>query len=52
MTVPAPSHTTWSFEFRPPFVRPIQRVKLVYFGIAHSPGRSDPKREPVFAMQP
>jgi hypothetical protein len=27
-------------------------VKLVYFGIAHSPGRSDPKREPVFAMQP
>jgi len=27
-------------------------VKLNHFGIALAPGRLDPKREPVFAMQP
>jgi hypothetical protein len=27
-------------------------VKLIHFGIVHAPGRLDPKREPVFAMQP
>jgi hypothetical protein len=28
------------------------RVKLIHFGIVYVPGRLDPKREPVFAMQP
>ena len=27
-------------------------VKLIHFGIVHAPGRLDPKREPVFRMQP
>jgi len=27
-------------------------VKLIHFVISLSPGRLDPKREPVFAMQP
>ena len=28
--LPAPSHTTWSFEFRPPLVRPIQRGRAPF----------------------
>jgi hypothetical protein len=37
--------------FRPPS-HGVFAVKLNHFGIALAPGRLDPKREPVFAMQP
>jgi len=43
---------SWRMEQgRAPSSHGVFPVKLIHFGIVHAPGRLDPKREPVFAMQ-
>ena len=41
-----------NFASRTPPSHGVFPVKLIHFGIVRAPGRLDPKREPVFAMQP